>query len=402
MKKILFLGAGFHQSYAIQRARALGYYTIAIDNLPNSIGFEYAHQKVQMNINNLAGCLAIAQINQVHGVMNSYLDAGMMTSAHIVSEMNLPGVPTQIAESIKDKFTLRNVLKQSNLSDTEKIYLLNDLDDLYNVADFIHFPVLLKPVAPLEDGILSKKAQNLGELREYFIKARALSTTKQVIVEDYIEGREFIVEVFVDQGEVKIYGVMEKLKEFNPEYVEVGYKTIAKLPDDSVIRDLITQAIKALGIEFGSVNVGVVSTQDNKYQILNVKPGLGGSVISSHIIPKVLRYQYIDNAIRASVNDPFELPTIRYTKNVVTRKLKLTEGQRLKIDSVAHFEKENHVKLYYYEPGKNSGMDEALESILYIIGAEDSLYVAEENVNRITKLIIEKHIENKELAYVGV
>jgi len=41
MKKILFIGAGFLQSYIIQKAKALGYITCAVDANANAIGFYY-------------------------------------------------------------------------------------------------------------------------------------------------------------------------------------------------------------------------------------------------------------------------------------------------------------------------------------------------------------------------
>ena len=44
MKKILIIGAGFLQSFVIRKAKEMGYYTIAIDKNPNSIGFLYADE----------------------------------------------------------------------------------------------------------------------------------------------------------------------------------------------------------------------------------------------------------------------------------------------------------------------------------------------------------------------
>lgn len=397
MKKILFLGAGFLQSFAIQRARELGYYTIAIDELADSVGFDYANQRVNMSVNNIEGCLAVAQINQVDGVMNSYLDSAMITAAHIVSRLDLPGISPQVAESIKNRFTLTSVLQQSNINQTEKVYLLSQLSELNEVMELIHFPVLVKSLGPGGQRGLTRKANNVSELYSLFKLAQDLSETGEVIVEDYMEGHEYSIEAFVFEGEVQVYGVMEKIKSFQPEYVEVGYRTLARLPDELAVQQLIERTVKALKIDFGSFNIELITTQDGVHHIVKVKPGVGGSVISSHIIPKVLRYNYIDNAIRASVNDPFDQPKPRYAKNVVTRKLDLQAGHRLMIEDLSAFEKDHHIKLYYRQ-ATTTRVDEQIHHIdksLYIIGAEDSLMVAEENVNRISHLIQERYIERQ-------
>ena len=42
MKKILIIGAGFLQSFVIQKAKSMGYETLAVDGNPDAIGFRYA------------------------------------------------------------------------------------------------------------------------------------------------------------------------------------------------------------------------------------------------------------------------------------------------------------------------------------------------------------------------
>lgn len=392
MKKILFLGAGFPQSYAIQRARAMGYYTIAIDRFDRSSGVEYAHQTVKMDLDNLQACLAVAQINQVDGVMNSYLKSGIDTAAYIISEMNLLGIDSIIAQLIRDKYTLRKALWENGIIESDKVYLFNHIEELKGSLDSIYFPVLVKPYG---NGV-TKIAHNIKELNILFKEAYEESKTHQVIMEEYIEGREFSVEVFVYQGDIQIYGIMEKLKDFNPGYIEIGFKSLAKLPGFQAAYDLIFRVIRVLGIEFGSVNIEIIQTPDMKYHIVNMNPGVGGSVISSHIIPKVLRYDYIDNVIRAVVGDPFQLPVIRYTRNIATRKLALNADQYLDIEDIRQFEKEYHVKLYYENSAIVNKENTLAECVLYIIGAEDSSVHADRNVSKVASLISNERLKAKE------
>ena len=133
-----------------------------------------------------------------------------------------------------------------------------------------------------------------------------------------------------------------------------------------------------------------------KYHILNMNPGVGGSVISSHIIPKVLRYDYIDNVIRAVVGDPFQLPVIRYTRNIATRKLALNADQYLDIEDIRQFEKEYHVQLYYENSAIVNKENTLVECVLYVIGAEDSSVHADRNVSKVASLISNERLKAKE------
>lgn len=272
--------------------------------------------------------------------------------------------------------------------------MLSQVDELKDLLDFIHFPVLVKPLGTSEEASLSKKTNNIEELEVLFDQAYEVSMMNQVMVENYLEGREFNVETFVAQDGIHVYEMLEKFKEFNPEYTEIGYRTLAILPDYEKLEDLICRSIKALGIESGSVNIEVIQTADQKYHIVNINLGVGGSIISSHIIPEVLRYNYIDNAILAAVSDPLELPEIHYTRNIVARKLAIKADQYFNLSDVNQFEKKHHVKLYFKKNLKDSK-----EQYLYIIGAEDSTMMADENVKRVTSLIKEKYINRKGIEY---
>jgi phosphoribosylaminoimidazole carboxylase (NCAIR synthetase) len=61
MKRLLVVGAGFLQSFVIKKAKALGYYTLAIDKNPNSKGFSYADEYEAIDIVDQESCLRYAQ-----------------------------------------------------------------------------------------------------------------------------------------------------------------------------------------------------------------------------------------------------------------------------------------------------------------------------------------------------
>lgn len=388
MKKVLFLGAGLDQSYAIQRARALGYYTIAIDSLDQAIGFNYAHQAIHMPVDNISGCLAVAQMHQIDGVMNSFAKSAMITAATIMSQLDLPGVDQAVTDKIKNRLTLRSVLSRSRIMDGESIYLIRDIQELEDIQSFLQFPIIIKGMD--HSGIsrlLGRKLTSMSDLEEAFSQLMEDPSIASVMVEEFIEGKELSVELFVEEGKLHIVGIMEKLTDYRPEYHELSYASVARMDHQVELIRLIQQAVEALCIQKGSFNMELITTNAGQHHILNLRPGLGGSIISSHIIPKVLRFNYLDNMIRASVGDDYELPPTRYQKNVVSRKIELGPEQVLQLTDIEHFQVTYHVTVIVNKVGDLSE--------LYVIGNGDSRIQAEKKVDVALDVIFKNYIQIK-------
>ena len=78
---------------------------------------------------------------------------------------------------------------------------------------FLHFPLIVKPVdAYSSKGV--KKVQNEEKLKEAFFEAKSISRNKKVIVEEFFEGEEISVDLFVEDGVAKILLISnsEKIK----------------------------------------------------------------------------------------------------------------------------------------------------------------------------------------------
>ena len=65
MKKILIVGAGFLQNFVIQKAKKMGYETLAVDADPNAIGSKYADKFAVVNIVDEEACLEYARQEKI-------------------------------------------------------------------------------------------------------------------------------------------------------------------------------------------------------------------------------------------------------------------------------------------------------------------------------------------------
>lgn len=373
MKKILFLGAGFLESFVIQKARKLGYYVIAIDGRKNAGGFKYANQAIVMNVTNLDGCLAIAKINQVSGVIAPADKKASITAAYVAKHLSLSSIRPEAARSITNQYYIREILMQHQIDDRQQYYRINQLKDIQFFADYIQFPVAVNTsdLTKLEP---PRKVESITELTNFCRTIFETLKDHEVIVEDYVRGHEFLVEAFVYQGEVFILGIIEKLFNRSVAAEALGHALPSKLKREKELKSMIIAALNVLELDFGAVTLDVILTPEEHFYIVNISTTIGPHLAGSHVIPKAMRYDYLGNLIRATVNDTVELPPHHLIKNVATRILLLEPGAVAQLKNLSEFEKHYRVTLIANQ--------EMHQDYCLVISVEDSLIVAQENAER--------------------
>lgn len=327
MKKILVIGAGFLQSYVIKEAKRLGYYVIAVDGNPKAEGFIYADEFTVINITDEQACLSFAKEKNIDGVLTAATDYGVLTAALIAQELGLNGINYESAKVIKNKYLVRKKLSESSSDDTENCYELTKEEDIERVQAQLSYPVMVKPC----DGSGSRGASrvsNQDEFKEACLGALDQSLTQKVLIEPFIFGEEYGVESFVYNNDIYVLGIMKKLMTRPPYYAELGHMIPAglSLKLEQKIKMSVVKAIKALGINFGSVNMDMLLTVEGKVHIVDIGARMGGNLIGSHIIPLGTGIQYIENMIKAAVGDPVDFSERKEKQAVATRLLALQSG----------------------------------------------------------------------------
>lgn len=388
MKRILIIGAGFLQSFVIKKAKEMGYYTIAIDKNPDSIGFKYADKYSTIDIVNQEACLKYALSEKIDGVLTAATDYGVLSSAYIAKKMNLPGLDYEVASNIKNKYIVRKVLFENNVDEVSQHFEVRSMKELELIKEHITFPVMVKPC----DGSGSKGAQKVdsySQLGDACNTAINSSLTKKVLIEDFIEGKEFGVESFVHSGEVHILGVIGKFMTSAPNYAELGHYMPSNLEIEDKVKSVVKKAIKALGVNFGAVNMDILITKDNKVCIIDVGARMGGNLIGSHIIPIGTGISYIETLIKSAVGDKIRLTKQQLSKSVATRLLALKPGKVLDIPEFQDIEEQFAVDIYDYinigdtiREYKNN-----LDGMGYIVGVSHNIQEVIERVSKVRDLI---------------
>jgi len=349
MKKILIIGAGFLQDFVIQKAKKMGYTVFAVDANPQAVGFANADEYAVINIVDKEACLAYAKEKEIDGVLTAATDYGVLTASYIAEQMNLPGLRYEIAQKIKNKYLIRKCLFENNVDDTEQAYEIDNKVSILEIKNKLKYPVMVKPC----DGSGSRGASRVDtpeQLEAACQLAMESSITHKAEIETFIFGREYGAESIVINGEVHVLAIMQKWMTHPPFYAELGHAIPSELPPhiEENAKKCVADAIKALGINFGSVNMDMLVTPEGKIHIVDVGARMGGNMIGPCIVPYGTGIDYMANMIANAVGDKTDLSPAQ-SSAVATRLLAFDRNGIIKeLPDFNKLEKEFNVEIYHH------------------------------------------------------
>jgi biotin carboxylase len=195
------------------------------------------------------------------------------------------------------------------------------------IKDRLQYPVMVKP----SDGSGSKavaKATNYLELIYACNATMEASQSHKAVIETFVVGQEYGVESFVLDGQIYVLGILKKKMTNHPYYAELGHCMPSELPIeiDRKVKQVVRQVIKALEINFGSVNMDVLIMDENKVCSIYIGARMGGNVIGSHIIPFAIGMDYMGNMFNTCVGEAVNFEIRTDTRCVVSSIMALTQG----------------------------------------------------------------------------
>ncbi|WP_432157460.1 ATP-grasp domain-containing protein [Streptomyces sp. bgisy153] len=211
---------------------------------------------------------ALARIRALHA--DTPLDAILPGFEHYVqlaadaaAALGLPGIDPDGVAPLRHKHRMRRALDAAGLDQPGHRAVSCERSAAAAYAEL--GPVcVVKPVD--QSGSLDvRKVRSAREAREAFRGARRSGRaggtrgTGLVLVEEYVEGPEYSVEGYVEDGRVHVLGITEKLLGAEPHFVEVGHIVPAQLTACPArrIESYITRVLAAVGLRIGPFHAEV-------------------------------------------------------------------------------------------------------------------------------------------------
>ena len=289
-KKLLVLAAGILQITVIKKAKAMGYYVIAADGDPNARGFLYADKAICANITDEEVMLKIARDEGVDGVIHPCSEVSMNVMGRINDELGLAGITREQAIRATNKHLMREAFEKGNAPSPKSI-LTESAEDAWSQFIAMSTDAILKPSRNSGSRGIAKVAKSEFQGLECFKKFQGLynvaleeSRDKSVLIEQFIEGPEFSIEIIVWNGKVNVLTVTDKKTTEAPHFVELGHSQPSCFSAEDVekLKAAAVAGVKALGVNNCACHAEA-KLMDGKAYLMEIGARLGGDFISTEL-----------------------------------------------------------------------------------------------------------------------
>ena len=283
-KRILIIGASVLQLPAILKAKEMGFYVGVADYNPRAIGIPYADEYFNVSTIDVEGVTAVAKSFHPEGIMTLATDMPMRAIAAASKACGLPGITFETAVKATDKAEMIKAFEEHGV-EHPWYYVAGDREKFDEIAGQVTFPCIMKPTDNAGSrGVVL--AHSIAELMEAYEYSHSESRGGAVIIEEYLQGPEFSVEVMVAGGEPHVLQITDKLTTGAPHFVEMGHSqpTRQSMENREKIRDLAIRACKAVGIDCGPAHVEMILTKDGP-KMVELGARMGGDCITTHLVP---------------------------------------------------------------------------------------------------------------------
>ena len=287
-KKLLVLAAGILQVPIIKRAHEMGIYVIAADGDPNACGLKYADKAIVANITSEEEMLRVAREEKIDGVIHPCSAVSMNVMGRINDELGLSGISKEQAIRATNKHLMREAFEAYG-APSPKSRCFTDVEVAWGsfCMDFTG-ACILKPSRNSGSRGIAKISSNIqmDEFARLFEIAKGESRDKQVMLEQFIEGPEFSIEIIVWDGQVNVLTVTDKKTTEAPHFVELGHNQPSCRTAEEVetLKAAAVAGVMALGVNNCACHAEV-KVQDGEPYIMEIGARMGGDFISTVLTP---------------------------------------------------------------------------------------------------------------------
>lgn len=393
----MVLGAGILQVPVIKKAREMGVYVIAADDDPEAVGLKYADKCiVGKHLFNLEVMLAVARNEKIDGVIHPCSEVAMNTMGYINEKMELPGIDLRTALRVTNKEKMRRAFERGG-APSPKSFGAVSFESALMAARKIDGAIIVKPSRNSGSRGITKLPTGYSEAELKFAVDRAISESRDrsAMIEQFVDGPEFSVEIIVWNKEVNVLQVTDKKTTGAPYFVELGHSQPSMFPKEIVdtVKQAAVMGVKALQVNNCACHAEV-KVLDGQAYIMEIGARLGGDFISTELTHLSTGIDMVAAAINVALGDKPNLEPIAEPQGVAIRYFTPVPG---KVVSIENTEALNRTDVFdaeiYVKPGDDvrevkSSLDRSGHVIVAAPTAKEAIQIAEELVNTV-KIITE-------------
>lgn len=308
MDTILVIGAGKGQIPLINLIHGYGYRAAVVSPEGDYPGLKLADDILFEDVRAIEKIIEYARRINVCAVLTDQLDVGVLTVAKVAEALNLKGIGVDVAEKFTDKYLMRKEAEKIGI-DVPFAVKVATLEEAKKSIQHFRFPIMMKPIdSDASRGVY--KISNFNELEKKFSESQSYSKTKEVILEEFVVGKEYVVESFTNN--------------FETTNLAVGYRDYFSIKDSFIpsgtvfldadsandelerrLKEINKKIVKAFKLPFGITHAEYLYNQkEDKIYLVEIAARGGGVFISSDLIPLATGVNINDLLLRTVLKMP--------------------------------------------------------------------------------------------------
>lgn len=296
MKKIAIIGASIGQRPICEKTKEMGLFTYCFAYDKGAVCKDIVDRFYPISIMDKDRIVDVCRKEHVEGVVSNASDLTAEVAAYVAEQLGLNGTPYGTLMSLHDKFHVRSLTQGVKGLEQPLFYR-------YAGEDKEVYPCVVKPV-----GGSAKRGVSFVQDAAQFTSAieYASSQGSDIIVEEYIDGKELSVESLSYHGEHHVMQITDKDSSSAPHFVELGHHQPALLSVElkDKIERIIPRILANLGYTNGASHIEL-KYRDNQVYLIEVNLRGGGDDISNKLVNLSSGIDYLRGMIEVAL-DTFE------------------------------------------------------------------------------------------------
>ena len=297
-KAVLIFGVGPLQESIIGRAKKMGLYTVGIDPCEDAICKDCVDAFEVVPGQDYKGHCAVIEKYSIDAIVTAATDKPLVMMARMAEKYDFPFYSVETAQWSTDKFQMKERFELGGVPHAQG-RLISKVEE----AEGLVFPVIVKP----RDNSGSrgvKLCRDKNELQISIDEALENSKLDTVLVEEFIEGPEYIIESLHHDGKSEVVQFTEKTTTEFPYNVELGHIQPANISDENkqMIRKIVEKIGKALNFENCPSHTELKINERGIF-VIETSPRLGGDYITSTLTPLSTGVNLEDELLKISLGE---------------------------------------------------------------------------------------------------
>ncbi|MEJ8734530.1 ATP-grasp domain-containing protein [Mediterraneibacter sp. ICN-202921] len=321
MKKVMILGANNGQIPFMNICKKQGAEVIAVSIAGEYPGFQVADKSYYCDISDKEGVLEIAQKEKIDAVLTDQTDVSVPTAAYVAERLGLKGIGYETAVKFSDKYVMRQEAKKAGVG-VPAFEQASDYQEAAAAAVQMQYPLMVKPTnSSGSRGV--HKVNRIEELREAVEDSIRYSGNGKAIIEEFIEGKEYIVDgLAIDYNYINTdLGIKEYFNKPNMYISKMCMFSSADRIDDEkekMVLDANKKLVESMRLKFGITHGEYIySKRDDKVYLVEIAARGGGVYLSSDLTPLASGIQTNEILIDYVLNNTkYDLGSLKFAGKV--------------------------------------------------------------------------------------